>query len=86
MEGARNRAAVYLAGYCVECLWKALIVVRAGREKKPEVLTLFRGTGAHNYDWLRSLYDRYGGQPPPKKDKELAAAFVVVKSWRTDLR
>jgi HEPN domain-containing protein len=86
LDAARTTAAVYLAGYCVECMWKALIISQAGKDKKKEVLDLFRGAGAHNYDWLRSLYDKYGGKPPPKKDKELTNAFVIVGSWRTDLR
>lgn len=84
-DAARTTAAVYLAGYCVECMWKALIVTQAG-PKKDEVLDLFRGASAHNYDWLRSIYDKYGGKPPSKKDKELRNAFVIVGSWRTDMR
>jgi HEPN domain-containing protein len=86
LEAARTTAAVYLAGYCVECLWKALIITQAGAEKKKDALNLFRGSVAHNYDWLRSLYDTYGGKPPPKSDKELTGAFVIVGSWRTDQR
>lgn len=86
LDGARTTAAVYLAGYCVECLWKALIVTQAGKDKKAEVLELFAGSKAHNYDFLRSLYDKYGGPPPSKKDKELVKAFVVVGSWGTVLR
>ena len=86
LDAARTTAAVYLAGYCVECMWKALIITQVGKDKE-EVLDLFRGAGAHNYDWLRSLYvDKYGGKPPPKKDKDLVNAFVIVGSWRTDLR
>jgi HEPN domain-containing protein len=86
LDAARTLAAVYLAGYCVECLWKALIITQAGKDKKEEVLDEFRGAGAHSYDFLRSLYYKYGGQPPPKRDKALANAFVIVGSWRTDLR
>jgi len=86
LKGERTSAAVYLSGYCVECLWKALIITQAGDDKKKEVLDLFRGAGAHNYDFLRSLYSKHGGQPPPKKDKELTNAFIIVGSWRTDLR
>ena len=86
LESARTTAAVYLAGYCVECMWKALIITQAGKSKKGEALELFAGAKAHKFDWLRSLYDKYGGPPPPKKDKELANAFVVVDSWGTELR
>jgi HEPN domain-containing protein len=86
LDATRTLAAVYLAGYCVECMWKALILTQAGKNKKNEVLDSFRGSGAHNFDWLRASYAKYGGTPPPKKDKELARAFIVVASWSTDLR
>jgi hypothetical protein len=67
-------------------MWKALILTQAGKSKKDEVLELFAGSKAHNYDWLRSLYAKYGGPLPPKKDKELANAFVIVGSWGTHVR
>lgn len=86
LEAARTLAAVYLSGYCVECMWKALIIVQAGKDKKDEVLELFAGSKAHNFDWLRSLYDKHGGPTPSKKDKELMGAFVVVGTWGTHLR
>jgi hypothetical protein len=82
----RTTAAVYLAGYCVECMWKALILSQVPPDKKDEVLEQFTGAKAHNFEWLRTLYTQFGGTLPPKKDKELTAAFVTVGSWRTDLR
>jgi HEPN domain-containing protein len=85
-ESTRTTAAVYLAGYCVECMLKALIIARAGKSKKDEVLEEFRGAGAHNYDRLLAMYERYGGSRPTKKNKELAEAFVIVGSWSTDMR
>jgi HEPN domain-containing protein len=86
LDAARSTASVYLAGYCVECLWKALIIVQAGKDKKQHVLEQFRGAGAHNFDFLRSLYDKLGGTMPPKKDKSLVSAFIIAGSWTTDLR
>lgn len=86
LDAARTLAAVYLSGYCVECMWKALIITQAGKDKKDEVIELYAGAKAHNFDWLRSLYDRYGGPPPSPKDKNLRGAFVVVGSWGTHLR
>lgn len=86
LEAARTTAAVYLAGYCVECMWKALVLSQAGKDKKDEVLEQFAGSKAHNFDFLRSLYDHYGGPLPSKKDKELINAFVVVGSWGTHVR
>lgn len=85
-EAARTTAAVYLAGYCVECLWKALIITQAGKDGREEALALFRGAVAHNYDFLRSLYSKYGGKPAPKRDRDLVSAFVIIGSWQTDLR
>jgi len=82
----RTTAAVYLAGYCVECMWKALILSQVPPDKKDEVLEQSTGAKAHNFEWLRTLYTQFGGTLPPKKDKELTAAFVTVGSWRTDLR
>jgi HEPN domain-containing protein len=86
LDSERTTAAVYLAGYCVECLLKALILAQAGKAYKDEALDSFHGSGAHNYDRLMAMYERYGGHRPTKKDKELTEAFIIVASWDTDLR
>ena len=86
VEAARTLAAVYLSGYCVECMWKALIITQAGKDKKDEVLEQIAGSKAHDFRWLRSLYEKCGGPPPSKKDKELRLAFEAVSSWSTHLR
>jgi HEPN domain-containing protein len=86
LDSERTTAAMYLAGYCVECMLKALIVTQAGKSKKDEVLDEFRGAGAHNYDRLLAMYEKYCGSRPSKKNKELAEAFVIVGSWSTDMR
>ncbi len=78
LESARTTAAVYLAGYCVECMLKALIITQAGKDNKEEALDSFRGSGAHNYERLLATYEKYGGPRPPKRDKELTEAFVIV--------
>lgn len=83
LEAQRTTAAVYLAGYGVECVLKALILERAGKTRAKEVLDQFRGSGAHNYDWLRFMYHQYGGSTLPKNVTE---AFVQVENWGTDLR
>ena len=83
LESERTTAAVYLAGYCVECVLKALILSQAAKDKKDEVLSTFRGAGAHNYDWLRAMYQKHGG---PQFPREITEAFVIVESWGTDLR
>ena len=83
LEAERTTAAVYLAGYCVECVLKALIIAQAPTGRKKEVLEEFRGSGAHNYDWLRFMYHKHGG---PSFPKDVVEAFVIVRAWGTDMR
>ena len=83
LESERTTAAVYLAGYVVECVFKALIITEAGTANAQEVVASFRGSGAHNYDWLRSLYQKHGG---PTLPKAITEAFLIVENWGTDLR
>ncbi len=83
LETERTTAAVYLAGYCVECLLKALILAQASRDERAAVLDSFRGAGAHNYDWLWFVYAEHGGARFPK---EVTEAFLIIDNWGTDLR
>lgn len=83
LESDRTTAAVYLAGYCVECMLKALILSQAPAAETATILASFRGAGAHNYDWLRFTYRDYGGAELPK---EILEAFRIVSDWGTELR
>ena len=85
LDADRTTAAVYLAGYCVECVLKALILTQVPGDKKEEVLDEFRGAGAHNFDRLRSLYHKHGGSRFPKAVVE---GFVIIRDqrWGPDLR
>jgi HEPN domain-containing protein len=83
LESERTTAAVYLAGYCVECVLKALILSQAPAGEREAVLDTFRGATAHKYDWLRFLYKEHGGPPLPK---EITEAFRIVEDWGTELR
>jgi len=51
----RTTAAVYLAGYSVECILKALILAIVPRTQEADILAMFRGARAHDYDWLLRL-------------------------------
>ncbi|HEX4608347.1 MAG TPA: HEPN domain-containing protein [Urbifossiella sp.] len=75
--------AVYLAGYCVECMLKALILCQTPPKKRSEVRELFRGGKAHDYDWLRERYRLQGGSTMPP---DVVQAFSEVIVWETDLR
>ena len=79
----RTTAAVYLAGYAVECMLKALLLNTVAEPRRKAVLDSFRGARAHDYGWLRTqYYDSGGARFPP----ETLRAFNRVGTWSTDLR
>lgn len=57
----RTTAAVYLAGYSVECILKALILAVVPPAQDGNLLAMFRGARAHDYGWLLRLYAERGG-------------------------
>ncbi len=79
----RTTAAVYLAGYSVECMLKALILASVPRGRESEVERMFRGIRAHDYDWLLRLYDKQRGAGLPVG---LVPHFTRVNTWSTDMR
>ncbi len=77
-------AAVYLAGYSVECALKALLLSTypAGRCKK--VIESFRGKAGHDFESLKAKYLR---RPNATTfPSALIGSFSVVRSWDTELR
>jgi HEPN domain-containing protein len=64
-EMERTTAAIYLAGYSVECMLKALILSVAPQAQEAELLGMFRGARAHDYEWLLHLYVEKGGARMP---------------------
>ena len=83
LEAERTTGAVYLAGYSVECMLKALVLSVAPAGERDEVLASFRGARAHDYDWLKARYFERGGAPFPRA---VAKAFSLVNTWTTELR
>jgi len=79
----RTTAAVYLAGYSVECILKALILANVPRAEEKEILAMFRGARARDYVWLLRLYAERGG---PDLPSELVLHFARVNTWSTDMR
>ena len=82
-RNAKTTGAVYLAGYGVECMLKALVLTAAPPVRRADVLRSFRGGKAHDFEWLRSLYIGYGGARFPRG---IARSFSLVSDWSTDLR
>ena len=83
VEKMRTTGSVYVAGYAVECLLKALILVSVPRDKERLILSQFRSAKAHDLRWLRKLYFEQGGASFPLR---AATDFDVVSTWTTSLR
>jgi len=82
LEVERNIAAVYLAGYGVECILKALILSSVAGKALKEMVNSFRGAKAHDFEWLKKQYRDRGGNIP----KDVALELSRVESWTTDMR
>lgn len=83
MGGQRTTGAIYLAGYCVECMLKALLLSMTAGAKRRAALEAFRGSKAHDYDWLKAKYFKSGGQPFPPN---IARSFSFVNTWTVQIR
>jgi hypothetical protein len=79
---SRPRAAIYLTGYAVECILKALLLMSSPAGERPEVLATFRGAVAHNIEWLRDRLVQRIGRLPVGENRQVS----LVSSWSTDLR
>ena len=79
----KRTGAVYLAGYGIECILKALALMAVPVRRRPEILKTFRGSKAHDYEWIRTVYLTNGGARfPPDVNRH----FTLVNDWSTDLR
>jgi HEPN domain-containing protein len=83
LEGNRTTAAVYLAGYTIECILKALLLANVATGLRDETLAEFRGSRAHNIEWLGAMYRRHVGVGVPR---EITQVLSRIASWSTDLR
>ena len=79
----RTTAAVYLAGYSVECMLKALILSAIPPSQAEEMVGMFRSARTHDYEWLMRTYiDKGGARLPPA----VVQHFARVNTWSTDMR
>ncbi|MGC8638381.1 MAG: HEPN domain-containing protein [Isosphaeraceae bacterium] len=83
LDADRTTGAVYLAGYGVECMLKALILSAVPPSRTYSVLQTFRGHRAHDFQWLRDEYRLNGGAHPPR---EVNRCFTLVDRWSTEMR
>src|SRR5690349_6619004 len=66
-DAGYTTGAIYLAGYGIECILKALVLMAIPAGARPDMLKSFRGSRAHEYEWLRSLYLTNGGARFPRE-------------------
>lgn len=83
LECDRTTGAIYLAGYAIECILKALLLSAIPERKRDEMIETFRGRRGHHYEWLRSQCAGLGRlRFPPEINRRLS----LVNDWSTDLR
>jgi HEPN domain-containing protein len=82
LEISRPRAAIYLTGYAVECILKALLLTSTPANQRSDVRAMFRSAIAHNIEWLRDQLVQRIGRLPVGENRQVA----LVSSWSTDLR
>jgi hypothetical protein len=83
LKAERPTGAVYLAGYGIECMLKALVLSVVPPARSEDVLRSFRGNRAHDHEWLVIQYRRNGGAGFPP---EVSRCFLVTNQWSTNLR
>jgi HEPN domain-containing protein len=83
LAAGRTTGAVYLAGYTVECMLKALVLAGVAPRLRLELLGQFRGSRGHDIEWLGSLYRQHVSSSLPKA---VTRQLYHVTAWSTDLR
>lgn len=83
MKAKRYNAAIYLAGYAVECMLKSLLVMRTPASKAEEIQDFFRGNLGHNLEQLlKAIRDRGENFP-----KVLSRSLQTInKIWSVNIR
>jgi HEPN domain-containing protein len=78
----RTTGAMYLAGYAVECVLKALLLAHVPAGRHGRLVESFRGKIGHSFEWLAQELRRRGVRFPA----EVLRSLRRVNSWSTDLR
>ena len=78
----RAQAAIYLRGYAVECITKALLLSNTPAKEREAVLQSFRGGQGHDLRWLRGQLAQRGTELPA----DIARHWAYAASWTVDIR
>jgi HEPN domain len=82
IKAAQPTGAVYLAGYVVECMLKALNIEIQPDKLQDACMEEGKRIG-HNLEGLLELYRRKSGHKPPTN---IARAFTLVRDWSVEIR
>jgi hypothetical protein len=83
LHAPRTTGALYLAGYAVECMLKAMVLYRVPSRERNKLLADFRGRIGHSLEGLRQIWVNAGGEP---FSRDASRAFASVVSWSTAFR
>ena len=81
LAAGRHAGAVYVGGYVVECVLKAVHLSHVPAGRQAAVLSEYRTARSHNYQHLVTLCERRGAVVP-----DAVLRVVRGSSWATDLR
>jgi len=82
-KSEKTTGAMYLAGYAVECMLKALLLSATPESRTSETIKSFRGGHGHSFDWLRDQYLGKGGARFPPVVNE---CFALLNEWSVEWR
>lgn len=83
LRDGRNSAAVYLAGYGVECILKALLLNGVPEREHAKILKGFRGTRGHDFESLKAECTKRTGVLFPTS---VGRPLTKVNKWTTEMR
>src|SRR5436309_2919768 len=83
LGAGRTTGAVYMAGYTVECVMKALVLAGVAVSLRRQIHGEFRGNRGHSIAWLGDLFRRHTGGSIPR---DVTRHLARVDAWTTDLR
>jgi hypothetical protein len=83
LRAERTTGAIYLAGYAVECMLKAIVLFQVPVRERTDRLAEFKGRSAHSFERLKELWSGAGGE---RFSRDVARDFATVASWSTEFR
>jgi hypothetical protein len=82
LQGDREGAALYLAGYVVECMLKALILESTPLSRQLEMAGKLRRSRGRDLEWLMGQCKRLSLTP----SADVVKSFTFLSTWTPDLR